>query len=197
MLKQVVSRRQQPSSPTSVPRSLTRAIVCGVDESRASRQALRVAERLGERLALRLILAHALPLPLAVAYPEIGYASEPYDPETDVRAGHQLLDCAATNVDLEARAAHKVVFGKPAAALADVAEEEDADMIVVGSRRRSAWAAALHGSVAAALAASATRPCSSFQSGRRREASNLDGPAPAEIACARNPDRRPLRLRRR
>jgi nucleotide-binding universal stress UspA family protein len=158
MLEEAVTRRRRRASRASMPSSPTPSIVCGVDESRASREALQVAQRLGERLGLRLVLAHVLPLPLAVAYPEIGYASDPYDLESDLRAGHGLLETAARNAHLHKKVAHKVAFGEPSAALVTVAEEENAELIVVGSPRRSAWAAALHGSISAALATRATWP---------------------------------------
>jgi nucleotide-binding universal stress UspA family protein len=51
-----------------------------------------------------------------------------------------------------------IALSKPTAALVEVAEEENAELIVVGSHRRGAWDTALHGSVAAALASRATRP---------------------------------------
>jgi nucleotide-binding universal stress UspA family protein len=127
MLKEVATRRRLRGSRMSMPSLPSPAIVCGVDESGASREALQVAQRLGERLGLRLVLAHVLPLPLVVAYPEIGYASDPYDLETDGRVGHELLEKAAKAAHLDPEAAHKVAFGEPTAALVAVAEDENAE----------------------------------------------------------------------
>jgi nucleotide-binding universal stress UspA family protein len=149
-------RRRATISPA---RSRRPAIVCGVDQSHASREALHVADRLGQRLQLRLVVAHVLPFPLILFYPEIAHAAAaPYDVEADCRAGHELLETEAKGVPLETNAAHKIAFGEPTAALIAIAEEEDAVVIVVGSRRRSIWDAAVHGSITAGLALHATRP---------------------------------------
>jgi nucleotide-binding universal stress UspA family protein len=134
------------------------SIVCGLDGSSASCEALQVAHRLGERLGLRLVLAHVLPLPIIAAAPQVAFAADPRDLEIDGRAGRELLEQAARAADVGAEAARRVEFGDPAERLLVVAEEEGAEMIVVGSRRRGAWDAALHGSVPAALATRATRP---------------------------------------
>lgn len=60
-------------------------------------------------------------------------------------------DITAANADREVR------LGQPAAVLAEYAAEQDAEIIVVGSRGRGAWSSAVLGSVSSDLARVA--PC--------------------------------------
>lgn len=136
------------------------SIVCGLDGSVASREALQVAHRLGERLGLRLVLVHVLPVPLVAAYPQVAFEADArgIDLELDGKAGRKLLRRTVSRAGLNAEAAPRIEFGEPAERLRAAAEEEDAELIVIASRRRGAWDAALHGSVTAALMSRATRP---------------------------------------
>lgn len=52
----------------------------------------------------------------------------------------------------------RVLFGSPADELGDLAEEEDAELVVVGSRGRGALKAALFGSVSSELSRASDRP---------------------------------------
>jgi nucleotide-binding universal stress UspA family protein len=117
------------------------SIVCGVDGSADSQAALGVAGRLAERLEARLVLAHVAELAL-VPYAAVG----------GMRAGGiapQPMTLATRDHQEEARAAartaaehglrdaeRRVVVGFPAERLADLADDEDAELIVVGSRGR-------------------------------------------------------------
>ena len=65
-----------------------------------------------------------------------------------VAAGEALVDRVLEEEDL-VRAHRRVVLGFPADRLADVADEEAAELIVVGSRGRGAFKAAFLGSVSA------------------------------------------------
>jgi nucleotide-binding universal stress UspA family protein len=136
------------------------SIVCGLDGSVASREALWVAHRLGERLGLRLVLVHVLPVPLVAAFPQVAFEADVrgLELEVDGKAGRKLLKRTVRKAGLDVDAAPRIEFGEPAERLGAVAEAEDADLIVIASRRRSAWNAALHGSVTAALLSRATRP---------------------------------------
>jgi len=136
------------------------AIVCGVDGSVGSREALQVARRLGRRLGLRVVLVHVRPVPLVAAFPQVAYEAEARGLrlQRDGKAGRQLLRRAARKAGLDADARRRVEFGTPAERLRAAAEDEEAELIVVASRRQGAWDAALHGGVASSLLSSATRP---------------------------------------
>lgn len=125
--------------------AVSTSIVCGVDGSPDSRAALHVAHRLSQRLGLRLVAAH-------VAQPVLftpGLSPGPITalPAMDeLRAGEQLLDEVIHDEGLET-AEPRALHGFPAERLADLADEEDAELIVVGSRGRGAFRAAFLGSV--------------------------------------------------
>ena len=126
------------------------SIVCGVDGSADSEAALAVAAELAEGLGARLILAHVTEH--VPAYTAVGPMASMLRPapmavidglnETGTRLVAEMAEAAGLE-DAEQR----VVSGIAAERLADLADEEDADMIVVGSRGRGAFKAAFLGSV--------------------------------------------------
>jgi nucleotide-binding universal stress UspA family protein len=67
--------------------------------------------------------------------------------ESDEEAAAKLLERIAVEAGL-VDAEKRVTVGHPAERLADLADEEDADLIVVGSRGRGTLKAAFFGSVA-------------------------------------------------
>jgi nucleotide-binding universal stress UspA family protein len=121
------------------------SIICGVDGSAESRVALRVAAQLSGQLGLRLLIAHvsqaALLAPAAGTTPLL---TKPMAEE--LRAGAELLERSALDESL-GDATLRPLYGLPAECLADLADEEDAEFIVVGSRGRGAFKAAFLGSV--------------------------------------------------
>jgi nucleotide-binding universal stress UspA family protein len=141
---------------------MEKTIVCGVDGSADSEAALAVASGLAQRLHARLVLANV------VEYVYSPYTTVPYAtvgalgprslaqaPLTDVleeqvRAGERLLEEMAERANVEA-AEKRVVPGFAAERLADLADEENAELIVVGSRGRGAFKAAFLGSVSTSL----------------------------------------------
>jgi nucleotide-binding universal stress UspA family protein len=136
---------------------MNRSIVCGVDGSADSEAALTVAARLADRTGARLVLATVVE-PQLGPYAEagvIGLGGVARTPLADVlaqqvRAGERLLDelAAQANVEPDGK---RVVPGFAADRLADLADEEDAELIVVGSRGRGAFKAAFLGSVSTSL----------------------------------------------
>jgi nucleotide-binding universal stress UspA family protein len=132
------------------------SIVCGIDGSEESRSALRVAAALAERLGLRLVMAHVSadavfaggsgPLePVAMPAPELS------------RVGERLLDRVA-DAEQVLFAERRVLHGLPAERLADLADEEGAYLIVVGSRGGGAFKRAFLGSVSSDVIGLARRP---------------------------------------
>lgn len=113
-------------------------IVCGLDGSAPSLTAARVAAGLAHRLDARLQLVHATSA-LTAAAPR---ASGDHGAAFGIRH-------TPTSVLVE--------HGPPAERLADVAERQSAQLIVIGSRGRGPVASTLLGSVASELARTATR----------------------------------------
>jgi nucleotide-binding universal stress UspA family protein len=135
---------------------MSASIVCGVDGSSDSQAALRVAARLADQLQFGLVVAHvAAPtsVPSSAAAPFGGMAGRSAvmeEVQSQEEATERLLEevVAATGlVGAERRAG----VGVPAERLADIADEEDAELIVVGSRGRGAFKAAFLGSVSNSL----------------------------------------------
>jgi len=97
-------------------------ILCGVDGSRGARDALQLASALSVRLGLRLVVAH-------VARDEERAAT-----------GKRLLNEIAGRADRVDACERRLASGDPASRLAEIAAEEGADLIIIGSpdrRRRS------------------------------------------------------------
>ena len=143
---------------------MEKSIVCGVDGSPDSAAAVTVAARLAERLGSRLILANVVeyvhsPYATVGAIGSGGVARAPVADvlEQQVRTGQRLLEEMAAQAHVET-ADRRVVPGFAAERLADLADEEDAELIVVGSRGRGAFRAAFLGSVSTSLVGVARCP---------------------------------------
>ena len=141
------------------------AIVCGVDGSADSRAALGVAARLAERLDATLVLAHVAEFAL-VPYAAVGGISaaaitpQPMTParlDDQMQVGARLLEQVAADQGL-GDAELRVVVGIPAERLADLADDEGAELIVVGSRGRGRFKATFLGSVSNSLVGIARCP---------------------------------------
>jgi nucleotide-binding universal stress UspA family protein len=91
-------------------------ILCGIDDSQGARAALQLAAALSERLDLRLVVAYVAP----VAAPD---------------ESEQLVSRTLKQAGLDGAADRRVVAGERAARLAQIAGEEGADLIIVGSGR--------------------------------------------------------------
>jgi nucleotide-binding universal stress UspA family protein len=133
---------------------MERCILCGVDGSADSQLALGVAAELAARLRLRLVMANVVePTPAPYAGASFGGAvPQPRLPTThrERAVAEELLTKLSEATRLE-RAERHVVVGYPAERLADLADEEGAELIVVGSRGRGAFKAAFLGSVSTSL----------------------------------------------
>jgi nucleotide-binding universal stress UspA family protein len=141
-------------------------IICGVDGSVDSRAALDVAAQFAERLRARLVLAYVveyahIPYAAAASFggvaPRVDVAAFDALEDAHEEAAEQLLARVAAELGLE-DAEQRVIMGFPAERLAELADEEDASLIVVGSRGRGAFKAAFLGSVSNSLVGVARCP---------------------------------------
>ena len=127
------------------------SIVCGVDGSCDARVALRFAARLSSQLGVRLVIAHVVqpPLPLAGLGPTARQLTE--IPVDALLTGGEALVERILEEERLGTAERRIVLGFPADRLADIADDEAADLIIVGSRGRGAFKAAFLGSVSTDL----------------------------------------------
>ena len=100
-------------------------IVCGVSETPGGRAAADLASALGARLGLRLVLVSVVDGVPAGARDSLTARQRQSGAE---RTLHEIAQSAGDGTET------RVVHGQPAEALAHVAAEEGADVIVVGSR---------------------------------------------------------------
>lgn len=124
------------------------AIVCGIDESPGALEAVRVAHTLSAQFRARLVLAHIAD----------GWSSGNDESLTTKQrrlGGDRLLERTAREHNLDAE--RRMEIGEPAEALARIASEEAATLIVLGSRQRGWRRPRLQSRLARQLAA--TAPC--------------------------------------
>jgi nucleotide-binding universal stress UspA family protein len=144
--------------PTA-PRPAARRIVCGVDGSEQARHAASVALRLAERLGAQLTLVHVTPTRSVAPVDRFPFGVDPgfgRSPELPFSQSEDAFDSLSPDVAV-ASLEREVRLGEPAAVLAQVATDCDAELIVVGSRGRGAWRSAVLGSVSSDVARLA--PC--------------------------------------
>jgi nucleotide-binding universal stress UspA family protein len=138
-----------------------RSIVCGVDGSPDSRRALAVAGKFARLFGARLIVANVVayvadPVVPAYAYAPMARAAGIGPPMTarrtdaDVEHSEALLDHMVAEAGMDG-AELRTMLGIPAERLAELADDEGAELIVVGSRGRGAFKAAFLGSVSNSL----------------------------------------------
>ena len=132
-----VFRRWRRPAPAATLSAMYGTIVCGVTETAESRAAAQLAAALAARLGLRLVLVHVV-------------AGE------DLHGAQRTIRRVANDVcgDAEVR----VVSGRRADGLVQVAVDEGADVIVVGSQPRGARGRQLRCALARELEAATDVP---------------------------------------
>ena len=130
-------------------------IVCGVTDSEAGRGALAAAAELSARLGLRLVLVHVAD---GVAPLDANGDSESVTTRADREGAARRVARLAAEHGVAGSAEQRSAVGDPAALLGQIAAEEAADMIVVGSRVRGRVRRAFESRLARRLAAETRVP---------------------------------------
>lgn len=118
-------------------------IVVGLDGSVGSDRALEAAAEVAKRDAAAVVLCHVVERIAAKGDMAPVHADEP---EVKARVEEQAAELREQGIDTEV-SFQVIVLGGPGRAIADLAEEVGADLIVVGTRGHSALAGVLLGSV--------------------------------------------------
>lgn len=164
-----------------------RHVLIGYDDSEGGKDAVRLARTLCTGTGAEALLVNVLPYPgpMPVAYRLLGYDEAP--------AWKAFFTAAETEL-APMRAAHRTyVGGSPAKVLNDIAEDEEIDLIVIGSPHRGAVGRAFVGSVAERLLHGASVAVVAAPRGYRdrvhdgfaRIVVGYDGSAEARIALRR------------
>lgn len=130
-------------------------VICAVDDSRGARDAARVAHELARRLDERMLVVHVTQVPVVAGASAVPHGRDDLRELAREDAEEVLARVTEDSGCLDAE--REIAFGEPAQALINRADSEQATMIVVGSRGRSALRAALLGSVTLRLCRAA--PC--------------------------------------
>jgi universal stress protein A len=129
-----------------------KTILFPTDFSHASDAALAHAEALAKQQGARLLIVHVEEPPLAYGGGELYYGI----PEPSSERILEMLE-DVTPADTSVPFTHRLTMGDPAGEVVRLAEEEQADMIVLGTHGRTGLTRLLMGSVAEAIVRHA--PC--------------------------------------
>ncbi len=110
-----------------------RTIVLALDGSEGADRAVPTAAALAERDGAQVIVAHAQTRSLETAI--------------NARLERQISDLRAAGIDAEVAIAGSVLDGREADAIAQIAHDHEAEVIVIAGRGRSPFAGAVLGSV--------------------------------------------------
>ena len=130
-----------------------RTIVVGFDDTEPARRALERAAELAEALGGRLVVTSVAPL--IMTSPRSVGPHDPVDPPEEHR--RQLDDARALLAERPVEAEFVPADGEPADTIILLADERDADLIVVGTREPGVLERLLGQSVSAAVARKADR----------------------------------------
>ena len=110
-----------------------RTIVLALDGSEGADRAVPTATELAQRNGARVIVAHA--------------QTRSVETEINAHLDRQIRDLRAASIATEVVIARSVLDGREADAIAQIAHDRDADVIVIAGRGRSPFVGAVLGSV--------------------------------------------------
>ena len=128
-------------------------IVFPTDFSHTGDAALRFATTLAKESGAKIIVVHVQESPIAYGGGEMYYGIAEPDEAEQLKMLHQVRP-----TDPSVPVEHRLVMGDPASTVVSVAEEEKADLIVLGSHGRAGLSRLLMGSVAEAIVRKAHCP---------------------------------------
>ena len=135
---------------------MEQSILCGVDGSEESTRALSTARWLADAIPARLAVIHVASEP--PDHPARGDGSYLIARDAAEERGNIVLAQALDRAGLPRQLTRRVELGDPAERLAAAAGEEDAALVVVGTRGRGALRSAFLGSVSQDLVDACKRP---------------------------------------
>jgi nucleotide-binding universal stress UspA family protein len=136
-----------------------RRILCASDLSPASEPAWLMAQRLGRLFGAEVLLLHVIPpvpIPIEGYFPPGMYQELVTGAWREAEAGLATVVAGVTGPPLKARG--RIAEGSPAARIVDIAAEEAADLVVVGTHGRTGLDRVLIGSVADRVVRTASCP---------------------------------------
>jgi nucleotide-binding universal stress UspA family protein len=128
-------------------------ILFATDFSPASETALKYATALARDSSALLLIAHIEEMPMPYAGGEM-YFAQPEYPNPEIK---KMLE-AVVPLDKSVRYEHRLVMGTAADDVVRVADEEQVDLIVIGTHGRTGLMRVLMGSVAESIMRLATCP---------------------------------------
>jgi nucleotide-binding universal stress UspA family protein len=133
-----------------------RAIVCAVDATDATDDVVRVAQALATALQGRLVLVHVAP-PTEAPGVSAAPAGQERLREEELADARVLLQDVAGRLDT-GDAKQRAEVGPPSDRIVAIADDENAALLVIGSRGRADLKSALLGSVSHGVVSKATCP---------------------------------------
>lgn len=134
-----------------------RRILVAVDGTQASREAASVALEYAEHLCMRVTFVHVLPARVA---DQEGDAPEfaAFEAACEKYAAQLLRQACFARGSRSWRADTRVAYGDTVATLCELADEEDVDLVIIGTRARGPLARTLLGSVSGQLLSRCSKP---------------------------------------
>ena len=143
-----------------------KVIVCPTDFSRRSMEALSTATELAHAFEGRLIVVHvltAVPVLLSPPGAPLAFDVPAYQEELEQASAHRLHEFVNEVVPASLSVSEEVCWGDPARQIVDVADEQDADLIVIATRGESGLSRLVTGSVTEKVVRLADVPVLSIQ----------------------------------
>jgi nucleotide-binding universal stress UspA family protein len=139
-------------------------IICPTDFSDPSYEGLKAAREFAEHFSAELMLVHVIfPGPIVPGVAEPGFHIPAALKSMQETAEKTLADIAQQKKFADIKVRTKVINGKPAYEIVNLADEEKADIIVIATHGESGWQKFLFGSVTEKVIRMASCPVLTIQ----------------------------------